>query len=162
MSVSIFQHFGPFIKVKIGKVETPISLRCCSKNSCKNFKNEMKSSFCPICGSPQTQRTKMSVKPKINLFDFEESFDCSLTTAFTANDREFDGCSYLIPNVSRSCPRKMSISPREHDFLVADDSNKELEMEWLNKAFEAEIKKLIELLGPENVTLGWGLISYMN
>jgi hypothetical protein len=56
----------------------------------------------------------------------------------------------------------MSIFPEEHDFLVKEEFNKESDTEWFSKTFQKEIQKLIELLGPENVTLCWGFLSFIN
>lgn len=99
MGYSLYTYIGPAIRVNRKTRPIPTQLIACSNENCPNSKFTQRGNFCPLCGSPVTDRTVEEVR-EVGLYDFldDKSGRYKKWWDFLTAQTEFDKENVWIPN----------------------------------------------------------------
>lgn len=150
-----YSYLTPYLKVKVPTTKKEVSFRACSNTQCSNHKKTMTAQFCSLCGSPQGNATKIEVVPVVDLFEL--IVEQQKEALYICSYRPKDGSQILLSN--RRSPRDTRIQDDEYAIELPDDV-KATDLKWFTTQFAKEIDQIKLLLGEENVSLHWGLVSY--
>lgn len=161
MGVSYNIYIGPFFRCRNPTVQREESYR-----GCPRCENELRTDFCPLCGSASTDLTKKTEGQAVPYRDRIEAFynaglnEDTLVGAY-CNDASKANEDWFVKN-HRDAPGR-HIDPR-NDFglLVSEHIDAENEKARFKGFYEKAFNVLVSLYGDGNVSVGWGVISYTN
>jgi len=151
MGTSRDLYLGPYLKCSYHTETKTVERRGCPK--CKEPKYHS-SKFCPDCGTELGTYEEEVKAASADYYDMDDLIDVFNTQGEYANH---DGFEILMPNMYRDAPRSFSIS-EDFSHLNLKDVDVDVEMKWLETAFEEEIGLLYERY--DSVEVCWGVVQW--
>lgn len=156
MGMSSSNHLVPYLKVIVKKQDKSQSYRSCGNPACSNHQKDMSSAFCSKCGSPQVTLTKVVKEDAVDLDHLiVEQQGEKFYIAREITDRK-TGTHFVLPNYSNP----QGIKFKEEGEIEIGENQRANDLKWLNEEYKNEIAQIKLLVGEENVSIHWGVISY--
>lgn len=155
MGMNNYSYLTPYLRVKVPTTKKEVFFSACSNQQCANHKKTMTAQFCSLCGSPQGKGSKTEIVPVADLFEL--IVEQQKEALYICSYRPKDGSQILLSN--HHSPRETRIKDDEYAIELPDDV-KATDLQWFTTHFAKEIAQIKLLLGEENVSLHWGLVSY--
>lgn len=153
MSVDHNLYVGPYAVCQNSEITGARSIALCSKKSCKNYKQELTSHFCPDCGSEVNEsRIPVAIR-SVNTQNLDVK-----SRLYSPDDIDSgDLTDIWLPNV------KYDVARRDIDHLngaVPLSVDHLAEVDLFIKAFRPELAALETAYGKESVSVQWGIVGY--
>ena len=148
-------YLGPYVECTYKKATRTDHVVGCSAAECKKHPKKVgpnaEGQFCSACGAPNT-------KIPIEVADRTDRYEVVGDELFDLHSEKHQDVLWLAPNVRRKGDPRPKFDDSGELHLDLQGNDRVAEMDWLEKAFAPELKKLREAYAT--VTLKWGLHQY--
>jgi hypothetical protein len=167
MSSSFYVYVGPFLKLKINKIEVSKKggFGCpdwIAGKGCKGFETKVAmpsgdAKFCPYCGLELVEIIRKIPEKVVDIYHLLESkYEDSLFQCYIGDfdKREYE---HWIPN--HYYPKRILTFSKGEEEIEVLDIDKEEEIKWFNERYKNELALIKEAAG-EDAQIMWGILSY--